>query len=196
VLILAGLAAVLLLVPLLGGRLSRLAELPLRSRWVVAYALALQVLAVSVAPGWPHPVLLGLHVSSYVLAAVFVWLNRGVAGVPLLTLGAGLNALAIAANGGQMPASPSALAAAGLAADPSGFSNSVVVESPRLALLGDVFATPGWLPFQNVCSVGDLLVLAGGAWLLVSASGASGRRLDVLPRQVGQPADWRDLADR
>ena len=35
-----------------------------------------------------------------------------------------------------------------------------------LPWLGDVMATPAWLPFRNVISLGDIVVLVGGAVLL------------------------------
>jgi hypothetical protein len=167
VLILAATLVALLLVPLLGGRLGRLGDLRLHSRWLVLYALGLQVLAISIVPDWPRPAVVALHASSYVIAGAFVWINREVAGLPLLAAGAGLNALAIAVNGGQMPASESALRRVGLSTEAGDrYVNSGVVESPRLALLGDVFPSPDWLPLRNVYSVGDLLILAGAVWLV------------------------------
>jgi hypothetical protein len=166
VLILAGTVLALLLVPVLGGRLRRLADVRLTSRWLVPYALALQVLAISIVPDWPRPAVVALHASSYVIAAVFVWLNLGVPGVPLLAAGAACNALAIAVNGGQMPASPSALAKVGIEQEAGRYVNSGVVDDPRLGFLGDVFASPSWLPLQNVYSFGDLLILRGAVWLV------------------------------
>ena len=192
-LILAGTALSLLLVPVLGGRLSGLAHLALRSRWVVVYALALQVVAISVVPHWPRSVLVGLVASSYLLAAVFVWLNRAVRGLPLLAVGAGLNAGVMALNGGQMPASPAALRAAGITQDGDQYVNSGALAEPVLPWLGDAFASPGWLPLQNVYSVGDLLVLAGAVWVVHSACGS---RLPQLrqPRRVmttaSSPLGW------
>jgi hypothetical protein len=166
VLILVATLLALALVPVLGGRLGRLADLRLVSRRLIVCALLLQVLAISIVPGWPRPVVVGLHAASYVLAAVFVWRNRAVAGLPVLAVGAGLNALAIAANGGQMPADPEALARVGIAQEEGRYVNSGVVEEPRLAFLGDVLASPSWLPLQNVYSVGDLFILAGAVWLV------------------------------
>ena len=82
----------------------------------------------------------------------------------LTALGAVLNLLAITANGGVMPASPAALAAAGLPADEPGFQSSTAVDDPRLAFLGDVFAIPASWPLSNVFSVGDVLIGVGLAW--------------------------------
>jgi len=80
----------------------------------------------------------------------------------LTALGAALNLLAITANGGVIPASPAALAMAGLPVDEPGFQSSTAVDDPRLAFLGDVFAIPASWPLSNVFSVGDVLI--GSAW--------------------------------
>lgn len=165
-LILVATLLAMLLVPLLGGRLSGLQGIDLRGGRLVAGALALQVLAISIVPSWPHAFLVTAHGLSYVLAAAFLWVNRRIAGVPLLAAGGGLNALAIAANGGQMPASEAAVRQAGLPVEVDHFVNSGVLEDPRLSFLGDVFASPSWLPLQNVYSPGDLLLLAGAVWVV------------------------------
>jgi hypothetical protein len=172
VLILAGTVLSLLLVPVLGGRLSALAELDLRGGRLIAAALGLQVLAITVLPGAPHALLVGLHAGSYVLAAAVVWRNRRLRGLPLLASGGALNALVIAVNGGQMPASAQAVRAAGLPLEEDGFVNSGVLADPRLAPLGDVFASPDWLPLSNVYSPGDLLLLAGAVWVVHAACGS------------------------
>jgi hypothetical protein len=97
----------------------------------------------------------------------------------LTALGAALNLLAITANGGVMPASPAALARAGLADDP-GFQNSTVLADPRLAFLGDVFAVPASWPLSNVFSIGDVLIAAGLAWGLHRVCGSR-----LVPRWTG-----------
>lgn len=170
-LILLGIALATLVVPLLGGRLAGLGTLDLRGSRFVVGALVVQVLALAVFPTWPHALLAVLHGLSYVLAAAFAWANRHVAGLPLLAVGGGLNALAIAANGGVMPASETAVRAAGLPVEVDEFVNSRVLDDPRLALLGDVLATPAWLPMRNAYSLGDLLLLLGAVWVVHAACG-------------------------
>lgn len=163
-LILVGTLVAMALVPLLRGRLSLLSGFTIRKGWLVACALGVQVLVISVVPGWPRPLLVAGHGLSYVLAGYFLWLNRRLPGLLLVSVGGGLNALAIAANGGQMPASRSAVRAAGLALSDDEFVNSGVVAHPKLAFLGDVFASPSWLPLRNVYSLGDLVILTGAVW--------------------------------
>lgn len=177
-LFLAVVGLALLTVRLAGGRFSVLSELPLRAWGLVVAALAVQVLTLSVLVGLPHGVAAALHLLSYALAGGFLWANRGLRGLPLAAAGGALNGLAIAVNGGVMPASASALRTAGLSDAPTGpgehFVNSATVGQPRLALLGDVFAVPEAVgPLANVFSVGDV-VLALGAVLVVHAGAGCG----------------------
>ena len=163
------LAAILILtapVPLLGGRLRSLAELPLHGVWLLWVALAVQlVIFAPGGPAWP-----ALHLASYALAAGFVWCNRALPFVWLTALGGALNLAAIVANGGTMPARAAAVATAGLT--DTGPANSAVVADPKLAFLGDVFATPASWPLHNVFSIGDVLLVAGAVALIHSVAGS------------------------
>jgi hypothetical protein len=152
-----------LAVPLAGGRLGALAEVRLRRGWAIYLALGLAVLAVGL-PGLPDGARSLLLVAAYPVGAVFLAANWRVPGIPVAALGAALNLLAIAANGGVMPASPAALERAGMGAGDPGFQSSAAVADPRLAFLGDVFAVPASWPLSNVFSVGDVLIAAGLAW--------------------------------
>jgi hypothetical protein len=171
-----------LAVPLSGGRLGALADLRLRRLWAIYAALGLAILGVNF-PGLPDGVRSLLLVAAYPVGAVFLAANWRVPGVPLVALGAGLNLLAIAANGGVMPASSDALAAAGLPVGGPGFRNSDAVADPRLAFLGDVFAIPASWPLSNVFSVGDVLIGAGLVWGLLRVCGSR-----LVPPWTGKPA--------
>jgi hypothetical protein len=173
----AGLLA--LLTPLLAGRSLRpllgirIAGLPLV--WV---ALLAQVVAIEVRmPSWSAA---ALHVASYGLAAVCLWSNRGLRGLPVLALGAACNAVTIALNGGTLPADADAVRRAGIAAGDE-FLNSGVLEHPVLPWLGDVFAWPQPLPLANVFSVGDVLIVAGVGLMAWLASARRAERLPVVP---------------
>jgi Family of unknown function (DUF5317) len=167
-----------LAVPLAGGRLV---ELPLRHVWAIYAALGLAVLGVGV-PGLPDGLRSLLLVAAYPVGAVFLAANRRIPGMALTALGAALNLLAITANGGVMPASPTALAAAGLPAGEPGFQSSTAVDDPQLAFLGDVFAIPASWPLSNVFSVGDVLIGAGLAWGVHRICGSR-----LVPRWRGGP---------
>jgi hypothetical protein len=171
-----------LAVPLAGGRLGALADLRLRRWWAIYAALGLAILGVNLPglPDWGRSLLL---VAAYPVGAVFLAGNWRVPGVPLVALGAGLNLLAIAANGGIMPASPDALASAGLAVGGPGFQNSDAVADPHLAFLGDIFAIPASWPLSNVFSVGDVLIGAGMVWGLHRVCSSR-----LVPSWTGKPA--------
>ena len=165
------LAAVCLIsVPISGGRLRRLADLPLRCIWAAPLALGLQVLIITVAPDGNSSLHVGVHLGTYGLGGLFLWVNRRLPGVPLLATGAIANTLAIAANAGVMPASLTAQRAAGLVTG-TGFQNSAHLAHPHLLWLGDVIPIPGPAPLANVLSVGDLVIYAGMLVLLHTTCG-------------------------
>jgi Family of unknown function (DUF5317) len=148
-------------VPLAGGRLAALADVRFRAPGLLFAAIAAQVLIISVFPQGSATFHNAVHVVTYVVVAAFVVVNRKIPWLWLVALGGALNFVAIAANGGVMPADPHALAAAGLALDPGEFTNSGAVAHPHLQVLGDVFWVPRSFPITNVFSIGDLLIVAG-----------------------------------
>ncbi len=165
---LLGLLAVLS-VPVAGGRLSRLLDLHLRFTWVLLLGLLIQVFIISIVPGasddWLHR---ALHLGTYGLGFLWLAANPSFPWRWILTIGGALNFLVIAVNGGVMPASESALLQAGEKVGEA-FTNSTAVEGARLAFLGDVFTVPSWVPFGNVFSIGDVLIVVGG-FLMVHAA--------------------------
>jgi uncharacterized protein DUF5317 len=175
--------AVLASVPLAGGNLSALADLPLRRCWLAVAAIVVQVVVISLLPGGSHAVHAGLHMASYGLLAAFAWSNRRIAGVPVVALGGLLNFATIAANGGVMPAAARATASLAHTRPQDEFINSRVLEHPRLQFLGDVLATPAGWPIHNVYSVGDVVIVAGVTVLVHAACGSrlarAGRRRSV-----------------
>jgi Family of unknown function (DUF5317) len=183
-------------------RLARLMTIRFRRMYLVWLALVDQILVISVLPDHEHLILDIANLVSYAAAAFFVWSNRRIPGVVLLGAGGGLNLLAIVTNGGTMPASASALRASGWKPQAGHFANSAVVAHPKLAFLGDVFASPRWVPFHDVFSVGDLLIVVAVALLVYKTcarvpvdatntgagtdDAAAGRRIDTA--EMIQPA--------
>ncbi len=147
-----------------GGRLSRLFQVRLRASWLPLVALLLQVVILQVLEDGPRSVLVSIHVATYVMAAAFIWLNRALPGLWLVAAGAACNGITIALNHGTLPARAGALAAADIHKDPAAFLNSGTVAHPVLGFLGDVFAWPAPLPFANVFSVGDVLIVLGAGY--------------------------------
>jgi len=148
---------------LLGGRLERLGDLQFHWAWLAIAGLIAQVVlfspAVASVVGEAGP---ALYVASTVAVFVAVLRNWRIPGLAIVAIGAVCNLLAIAANGGIMPAAPDAVAALGMEAA-EGFSNSVVIADPALRPLTDIFALPTWMPAANVFSVGDVLIGVGVA---------------------------------
>jgi hypothetical protein len=175
VILVAVVAIGLLAVPVAGGHLPRLFEVRFRAPWLLVLALSMQVvLATFGGPStWWR---LALHIASFPIGIAWVWLNRTVPGLTpglwIVALGAVLNAAAIAANAGVMPASASALRTAGLPANTANLANSDVLEDPNLLFLGDVFAVPASWPYANVFSIGDVLVALGACVLIHGICGS------------------------
>lgn len=147
-------------VPLTGGSLGALGSFAPRHVWAVFAAIGLQVGIISVFPGGGG-LYVGLHVASYALLVVFLIGNSKIPGLWIIAIGTIMNFVAIASNGGVMPATRGALARAGLSIDPTQFANSAHIVSPKFAFLGDVFALPAEIPFANVFSAGDICIVLG-----------------------------------
>jgi hypothetical protein len=159
-------AVALLAVKLAGGSLRRLADVRIRHAWLLWAALADQIIIISVIPD-AHPTLLAVaHIASYVAAGACVVLNRRLPGAWLLGAGGATNALVIVANGGTMAASADAVRTSGRTPTGGEFDNSTVLPNARLPWLGDIFATPSWLPGHTVFSIGDIAIWLGVAWFL------------------------------
>lgn len=170
---------VLVTVPVTGGRLSRLATVSFRLPGLLPVALGLQVLVINVVPTAPAGFVVPVHLTTYLLAAVFVWVNRRLPGLAVVALGGAMNGITIAVNGGTLPASAQALRRAGLEPDPDQFTNSGVLARPRLGWLGDVYAIPDGVPLANVFSLGDVVILIGLVYAV--------HRLTRPPRPVPVP---------
>jgi hypothetical protein len=149
-----------------GGSFSRLAQVRLRYTWLIMAALVVQILITEIVTDGPRPVLIGLHLATYAVAGIAIWANRAVPGLLVIAVGAAMNAVTIALNDGTLPASSHALAAAGLATKSGAFENSGVLAHPLLPWLGDIMATPSWLPFRNVISIGDIVILVGATVMI------------------------------
>lgn len=147
-------------------RLVQLTKLRIRRLWLVWLALIDQILVISILPDHPHFLLSVANFVSYVAAGLFVWSNRRIPGALVIGLGGACNVVAIATNGGRMPASETALRASGWKPLPGHFVNSGVVSHPKLAFLGDIFNTPRWLPGHTVFSIGDVIAVFGIALLV------------------------------
>lgn len=166
------LAACLASVPLAGGHMLRLADVRFRGVWLLLVAIVAQIIIIEVVPSSSEDVLKLVHLASYALIGAFVVANRRLAYLWVVALGGTLNFVAIAVNGGVMPARAGALAGAGLPVDPAVFVNSAVVADPKLAFLGDVLFVPSSWPASNVFSIGDVVIVVGALLLVHAACGS------------------------
>ena len=174
-----------------GGNLAALGRVQVRYALAIFGALAIQIAIISVVPGGSPGLHRVLYIGSYALAAVFVVANRRLAGMRLLALGATLNLIAILANNGVMPASRSALHAAGMRSSSTDFLNSAAVAHPRLLFLGDILAVPHAVPLANVYSIGDVCIAIGVA---IAIHGLAGSRLVPRRRRVAAEGGSRGSA--
>jgi hypothetical protein len=173
---------------LLGGRLSGLGEIRFRWAGLAAVGFAFQVLLFS-EPVTARVGDLGppIYIASTAIVFVAVLRNVAIRGMPLIAAGAASNLLAIVANGGYMPASPSAAAELGRNASET-YSNTAIMQSPALAPLTDVIALPSWLPFTNIVSIGDILIALGIVVVIVAAMRAGRPAPEDEAEVTPQPA--------
>mgnify|MGYP003483879934 CR=1 FL=1 len=108
-----------------------------------------------------------LYVASTAAVLVALLANLRLPGLWILAIGAGMNLVAIVANGGYMPADPEGVAALGLRG--AGYTNSIVLTDPALPFLTDIFAMPAWMPAANIFSIGDVLLGIGVAMTIALA---------------------------
>jgi len=160
---------------ILGGRFAGLADLHLRWSRAILVGLLIQVVLFSE----PVSERIGsfgppIYVASTALVIAAVLANRAIRGMVVVAAGAASNLAAILANGGYMPAGSEAAASLGKAHS-AGYSNSAFIPDPMLAPLTDIFALPGWLPFANVFSVGDVVIGVGVTIVIASAMRAAAR---------------------
>ena len=153
---------------LAGGNIEALSRLRFRWAWLALAGLLVQVVLFTPAgdrlAGVAVP---AIYVGSTLAVFAAVLGNVALPGMPLVVFGSVSNLLAIAANGGAMPADPTALEIAGFLG-PGEHTNSVVLDEPALRPLTDIFAIPAGLPLANVFSVGDVLIALGLVWLIAA----------------------------
>jgi cytochrome bd-type quinol oxidase subunit 2 len=174
----AVIAAALVIAVLIGGDVRRLSQIKIRHLELLLAAFAVKVTVAIL--GTTHSqtavtVARPLNVIGALLLLAVVWFNRRIPGALLFGTGLTLNLIVILAFGGRMPVllprdvNPSspvlALLRGGL--DPL----HVALTHPQgLWFIGDIFAIPGIGGHSSLVSIGDLLMAAGVAWLIVRCS--------------------------
>jgi hypothetical protein len=173
-----------------GGDVRRLADVPVRYGWLVLAAFALQAYLIYAPAGksaglqdrnaW-------LHIGSYLLLVVAIWLNRRLPGMAWVLAGLLVNLVVITANGGFMPITPEAVQKIGhadrVASLEAGqrvyLAKDIVLprDQTRLWPLSDVFVIALGFPLRSAFSPGDVLVAIGAFLFLqhILLRGLTGR---------------------
>ena len=174
----AVIAAALVIAVLIGGDVRRLSQLRIRHIEMLLAAFASKV-AVAVL-GTAHTQIAvtaarPLNVIGAVLLVAVVWFNRRIPGALIFGAGLTLNLIVIVAFGGRMPvllphdADPTSpvLAVLRSGLDPL----HVALDHPQgLWFIGDIFNIPSIGGHSSLVSIGDLLMAAGVAWLIIRCS--------------------------
>ena len=174
----AVIAAALAIAVLIGGDVRRLGQLRIQHIELLLGAFAAKVSVAllgtthaSAAVNAARP----LNVIGAVLLLAVVWFNRRIPGAILFGAGLTLNLIVILTFGGRMPVliphdiDPNSAVLAMLKGglDPL----HVALQHPQgLWFIGDIFAIPGIGGHSSLVSVGDLLMAAGVAWLIIRCS--------------------------
>lgn len=174
----AVIAAALAIAVLIGGDVRRLSQIRIRHIELLLAAFASKV-AVALL-GTAHTqtavtIARPLNVIGAVLLLAVVWFNRRIPGALLFSVGLTLNLIVIVAFGGRMPvllphdADPNSpilvLLRGGL--DPL----HVALDHPQgLWFIGDILTIPSIGGHSSLVSIGDLLMAAGVAWLIIRCS--------------------------
>ena len=174
----AVIAAALAIAVLIGGDVRRLSQLRIHHIELLLAAFAVKVIVAVLGTTQSHfavNVARPLNVIGAILLLAVVWFNRRIPGSLLFGAGLTLNLAAILAFGGRMPvllprdADPNSpiLAVLKGGLDPL----HVALEHHQgLWFIGDVFGIPGIGGHSSLVSVGDLLMAAGVAWLIIRCS--------------------------
>ncbi|MHB8070630.1 MAG: DUF5317 domain-containing protein [Candidatus Cryosericum sp.] len=168
------LACALCLSLLTGGRLRYVQDFQLKALPIGIGAFVVQLLIFTARGEKLLGSLLPIpYVLTLIALLVFLFINRGVFGMPLLMAGLVLNLLVIGVNSGRMPADPRALIATGqssraetLERDRTAANCVLMSEDTHLNFLGDRIVLPLLGTLGAAYSVGDLVALAGEAVLV------------------------------
>ena len=158
-----------------GGKLTRLANLPLRRIELIILPFLIQYALVyfggrglRLLESWG----VYLYIFSYSLLLVAIWYNKHIREMKILGAGIAINFIVILANGGEMPVSVEALSRVGLLnilpllRSKAYVIHTVLTDHTRLKFLADVIPLPPPYPRPRVIGVGDI-IMAIGLFILI-----------------------------
>jgi hypothetical protein len=174
----AVIAAALVIAVLIGGDVRRLSQIRIRHIELLLAAFAAKVVVALLGTAHTEIAVTAarpLNVIGAGLLLAVVWFNRRIPGALLFGTGLTLNLVVILAFGGRMPVllprnldpNSAVLAILRGGLDPL----HVALDHPQgLWFLGDIFSIPGIGGHSSLVSIGDLLMAAGVAWLIIRCS--------------------------
>ncbi|MDO9573765.1 MAG: DUF5317 domain-containing protein [Candidatus Contubernalis sp.] len=153
-----------------GGKLRNLLSLNPKGLNLILMAMVMRYAAILLSRSMDFFFFYGpsVQVVAYGVLFLGIWQSWEYIEFKIIGLGSFANFLAIAANGGKMPVSSSALTSAGLTLTETG-THILMNEGTKFAWLSDVIPLPHPYPFTMVISLGDLVILLGVMLLIHNA---------------------------
>lgn len=150
-----------------GDKLSNLISLEVNHIWIaflpaiIKYLLSLLIQKEIISS---KIIVFAIIILQYLLLFIFLWLNKRIPYIWLVTIGTFLNALVIALNRGSMPLSKHILnfqssESLRLLIEDRLLIYHIVNENTKLRFLGDIIFIPK--PFMNYLSIGDIILYLG-----------------------------------
>ena len=150
------------------SRIEHSGSYALKRGWLIFLALGVQFLAISLLNEIHFGVARAMLIASYVILFFALAPNIRRLGIAVVFVGALLNFIVIAVNGGSMPIDPRVLGmdayTANYSEGESGYlrwskDTLQLSENTRLGFLSDVFSLPG--PLKLIYSAGDVFIVVG-----------------------------------
>lgn len=163
----------LLLGCLLGGRLSRLADVKIKCGWLIFAPVGISIVGAALNYGHVIPgeslVFVAMWVVNLGILAVFAYLNKQIPGALIVMAGLIINILPMVANGSRMPVPYDAMVAISSKAQVAErlhaypFMKTMLMHSwTRLKPLCDIFVVkPPFVLLSRVYSIGDIISSIG-----------------------------------
>jgi len=152
-----------------GGRIKYLGTQPIRLVLLAFLAYLLQVGLYFATGQEMHFItsqVMPLHLFSYFLLFIFIFVNRRLPGMVIMGMGLFLNFVVIAANGGGVPVSAQNISQSLMELQPSASwaLHSLMTGETKLAFLADIISLP-FNPVRKI-SIGDVILSIGLIYFL------------------------------
>lgn len=157
-----------------GGKLSNIGKIELKAWYLFIVGFVLEFASIYFSSQEVHYIsnfieeyFVFIHGTSYVLILIALIINFKHKSMILVFIGTLLNFLVIILNGGQMPVSEAGLKSAGLLEnlqmliDKKVITHTLINETTKLEILGDIITIPKPYPLPKLISIGDIFLAIG-----------------------------------